>query len=170
MDNKPASKTKAIKKDKNNVQKETRATKTKTQTTPDKKVLTFITGNAKKLEEVVAILGNGVQGIEFKNQALDLAEMQGTPEQVATAKARLAAEQCDGPVFVEDTSLCFNAYKGLPGVYIKYFLENVGTQGLYQMVKAFDDQTGYAQCTFAYCKGKGHEPITFVGRTEGTIV
>lgn len=35
---------------------------------------------------------------------------------------------------VEDTSLCFNAFKGLPGVYIKWFLKKLGPSGLYQML------------------------------------
>lgn len=28
-----------------------------------------------------------------------------------------------GPTMTEDTSLCFNAYHGLPGAYIKWFLQ-----------------------------------------------
>jgi inosine triphosphate pyrophosphatase len=30
------------------------------------------------------------------------------------------------PVIVEDTSLCFNAFKGMPGPYIKWFLKALG--------------------------------------------
>lgn len=33
------------------------------------------------------------------------------------------ALQVNGPVITEDTSLCFNALSGLPGVYIKVFHE-----------------------------------------------
>ena len=51
---------------------------------------------------------------------------------------------------VEDTCLCFNAYKGLPGPYIKWFLEKLGHDGLNRMLAGFDDRTAYAQCTFAY--------------------
>lgn len=35
---------------------------------------------------------------------------------------------------VEDTSLCFNALGGLPGVYVKWFLKKLGPSGLYQML------------------------------------
>jgi inosine triphosphate pyrophosphatase len=38
----------------------------------------------------------------------------------------IAFKQTQKAVLVEDTSLCFNAYKGLPGPYIKWFLKNVG--------------------------------------------
>uniref|UniRef100_A0A9I9ECC5 Inosine triphosphate pyrophosphatase n=1 Tax=Cucumis melo TaxID=3656 RepID=A0A9I9ECC5_CUCME len=75
--------------------------------------VTFVTGNAKKLEEVRAILGNS---IPFRSLKLDLPELQGEPEDISKEKARLAAIQVNGPVLVEDTCLCFNALKGLPGI------------------------------------------------------
>ena len=39
-----------------------------------------------------------------------------------------------GPALVEDTSLCFNALGGLPGVYIKWFLQKLGHDGLNRML------------------------------------
>jgi inosine/xanthosine triphosphate pyrophosphatase family protein len=50
---------------------------------------------------------------------IDLPELQGEPEEVAREKCKIAARQVGGPVMVEDTSLCFNALGGLPGIYIK---------------------------------------------------
>lgn len=49
----------------------------------------------------------------------DLPELQGEPVDVSLEKCKLAAKEVGGPVIVEDTSLCFNALGGLPGVYIK---------------------------------------------------
>jgi inosine triphosphate pyrophosphatase len=51
--------------------------------------LNFITGNANKLAEVRAILGETVQ---LKNQSLDLLEIQGTIEEVSKDKCHRAAE------------------------------------------------------------------------------
>ena len=65
--------------------------------------------------------------------------------------------------------LCFNALQGLPGVYIKWFLEKLGHDGLNKMLVGFDDKTAYAQCIFAYCDEAG-ETSVFVGRTSGRIV
>jgi inosine/xanthosine triphosphate pyrophosphatase family protein len=48
-------------------------------------------------------------------------------------------------VLVEDTSLCFNALNGLPGVYIKWFLEGIGHEGLNNMLVAYPDKSAYAQ-------------------------
>ncbi|GLC76767.1 hypothetical protein PLESTF_001831500 [Pleodorina starrii] len=137
--------------------------------TPQK--IFFATGNKKKLEEVAAILASGA-ALPFTVEAakLDLPELQGEPEEISKEKCRIAAREVGGAVMVEDTSLCFNAMHGLPGPYIKWFLEKLGHDGLNRMLAGFDDKTAYAQCIFAYTPGPDHEPITFVGRTEGRIV
>ena len=54
---------------------------------------------------------------------------------------------------VEDTCLCFNAWDGLPGPYIKWFLSKLGHEGLNKSLAGFDDKTAYAQCTFAFSRG-----------------
>ena len=70
------------------------------------------------MDEVVAILGETFP-YTLKAHKLDLPELQGLPEEVSKEKCRVAAKLITGPVIVEDTSLCFNALGGLPGVYIK---------------------------------------------------
>ena len=106
----------------------------------NKPVVRFATGNKKKLEEVVAILAAGPGGpssLPFVVEAakLDLPELQGAcAEEICREKCRWAARQAGGPVMVEDTSLCFNAMGGLPGPYIKWFLEKLGHDGLNRML------------------------------------
>ncbi|GLI71550.1 hypothetical protein VaNZ11_016785 [Volvox africanus] len=135
------------------------------------KKIYFATGNKKKLEEVAAILASGA-ALPFTVEAakLDLPELQGEPEDISKEKCRIAAKLVGGAVMVEDTSLCYNALKGLPGPYIKWFLEKLGHDGLNRMLAGFDDKTAYAQCIFAYTPGPETEPIVFVGRTPGRIV
>ncbi|KAK8962931.1 Inosine triphosphate pyrophosphatase [Platanthera guangdongensis] len=129
--------------------------------------LTFVTGNAKKLEEVRAILGNS---IPFQTIKLDLPELQGEPEDISKGKARLAATEVKGPVLVEDTCLSFNALNGLPGPYIKWFLQKIGHEGLNNMLMAYEDKSAYATCIFSLALGPNEEPVTFVGKTWGKIV
>ncbi|CAI0552377.1 unnamed protein product [Linum tenue] len=129
--------------------------------------VTFVTGNAKKLEEVRAILG---QSIPFQSLKLDLPELQGEPEDISKEKARLAAIEVKGPVLVEDTCLCFNALKGLPGPYIKWFLQKIGHEGLNNLLMAYEDKSAYALCAFSFALGPDVEPVTFVGKTPGKIV
>ncbi|KAK9739214.1 Ham1 family [Popillia japonica] len=99
------------------------------------KPITFVTGNVKKLEELVAIL-----------------ELQGEIDEICIKKCKEAVKQVNGPVIVEDTSLCFKAFGGLPGPYIKWFLNSVGPEGLHKMLLGYNDKSAEA------------------GRTEGEIV
>ena len=100
---------------------------------------------------------------------VDLPDLQGEPEEITREKLKIALQQSEGPLIVEDTSLCFNAYKGLPGPYIKYFLAKVGCDGLHKMIENWDDHSAYAQCIFGIGKAGGESHI-FVGRTPGEIV
>jgi inosine triphosphate pyrophosphatase len=140
--------------------------------------ITFVTGNAKKLEEVKRILGmNGSGGNEsstklpfhLTNSKIDLPELQGDPIEVATQKCKAAAEKVGGAVIIEDTSLCFNALNGMPGVYIKWFLDSCGLEGLNKMLSGFEDKTAFAQTVVAFCPGPGKEIAVFDGRTDGKI-
>ena len=63
---------------------------------------------------------------------------------------------------VEDTSLCFNAYEGLPGPYIKWFLKALGHEGLPKMLAGFDDKSAYAQCIFAYSPGEPRRSVALI--------
>ncbi|KAI0638644.1 Maf/Ham1 [Trametes polyzona] len=130
--------------------------------------ITFVTGNAGKLREVRQILG--ASNIEVESKELDIPEVQGSTQEVAIAKCRRAAELLGGPCITEDTALCFKALNGLPGPYIKYFLKELGHDGLNKLLVGFDTNAAWALCTFAYSAGPGSEPILFEGRTDGRIV
>ncbi|KAF7373488.1 Inosine triphosphate pyrophosphatase [Mycena sanguinolenta] len=132
--------------------------------------LIFVTGNANKLKEVKAILSSGGNPIEIESRALDIPEIQGTTQEVAIAKCRRAAELLGCPCITEDTALCFEALKGLPGPYIKYFLAELGHEGLNALLAGFPTKAAWALCTFAYSAGPGADPILFEGRTDGSIV
>ena len=81
--------------------------------------ITLITGNAKKLEEFMQIMvGPLAERYKIDNKALDLVEIQGDPVTIAKTKVREASKYHDGPVMIEDVSLCFNAFNGLPGPYM----------------------------------------------------
>ncbi|XP_038207330.1 inosine triphosphate pyrophosphatase [Zerene cesonia] len=134
------------------------------------KVLTFVTGNVKKLEEVKLILGNNFP-LEVTNHKLDLPELQGEINEISIQKCREAASRLNKPVIIEDTCLCFNALQGLPGPYIKWFLDKLKPEGLHQLLAGWEDKSAEAVCTFAYSSGKPEDDvILFQGKTAGTIV
>jgi inosine triphosphate pyrophosphatase len=91
--------------------------------------------------------------------------------EVAKEKSRIACERVRGPVLIEDTALCFDALgPELPGPYIKWFLEDLGHDGLNKLLVGFDTRAARAICTFAYCESTEAEPIVFQGVTKGKIV
>jgi inosine triphosphate pyrophosphatase len=99
-----------------------------------------------------------------------LPELQGDPDDVALEKCRLAAERVGGAVMTEDTSLGFAALGGLPGVYIKWFLDRLGHEGLNRLLVGWDDKGATAQCIFAFSAGPGAPPRLFHGAVPGRIV
>jgi len=130
----------------------------------------FVTGNPGKLREVSEILAHDPQPIEIESRSLDLPEIQGTTQEIAREKCKRAAELIGRPVITEDTALCFAAMNGLPGPYIKFFLRDLGHDGLNHMLDGFSTRAAWALCTFAYSAGPGSEPVLFEGRTDGKIV
>jgi inosine triphosphate pyrophosphatase len=135
--------------------------------------ITFVTGNKNKLAEVKQILLKGAKEptFELKSEKIDLPELQGNDTiEIAKEKCKLAAQQITGPCITEDTSLCFNALNGMPGPYIKWFLENCGHSGLNKMLDGFEDRTAYALTVVAYTDGPDSEVHAFEGKTDGTIV
>ena len=157
-------------------QKETKtATKkrSRSQKINKRKIINFVSGNKNKLKELNEILSSSIKDIEVKQLDIDLPELQGYPEDIVKGKLKLALEKAKdlkGPVLVEDTSLCFNAYGGLPGAYIKYFLKAIKPEGLYKMACAFDDHSAYAQSIYGLQKNEKEEPKLFIGKTDGEIV
>ncbi|KAK8720909.1 hypothetical protein OTU49_013027, partial [Cherax quadricarinatus] len=101
--------------------------------------LVFVTGNTKKLEEVLAILGDSFP-FRVESRKIDLPEYQGEADEVARKKCQAAAELIKRPLVIEDTCLCFNALGGLPGPYIKWFLEKLKPAGLHKLLAGFDDK------------------------------
>ena len=150
-----------------------RSRTSKSQKPTKRKIINFVSGNKNKLIELTDIFNEHFKDIEIKQLDVDMPELQGVPEEIAKGKLKLALEKAknlEGPVLVEDTSLCFNAYGGLPGPYVKHFLKAIKPEGLYKMASVFDDHTAYAQSIFGLQKDKKDEPHLFIGRTEGEIV
>ena len=136
--------------------------------------ISFVTGNKNKVNELQNILNTTNNSTNndliIKAYKLDLPELQGDPEYIATEKCRLASLEIDKAVLIEDTSLCFNALGGLPGPYIKWFLDKTGLEGLNKLLLGYEDKSAYAQTIFAYTEGKNKPIHLFIGRIDGKIV
>ncbi|KAH0793900.1 Inosine triphosphate pyrophosphatase [Histomonas meleagridis] len=130
------------------------------------KSVTFVTSNKGKLNEFKEIIG-----FEVAHQSIDLPEYQfETSEQVAFFKAKEAAKRLQGPALVDDTALHFHALGGLPGAYIRAFVEKLTPEKLTKLLAGFEDKSATVTCSMGYCAGPDAEPIVFTGSVEGTIV
>ena len=117
----------------------------------------------------MTLLKNYLPEIEVLQQKIEISELQGEPEEIARMKLLNALEKTKGPLLIEDTSLCFNAFKGLPGPYIKDFLKKLECDGLVKMLGNQTDKTAYAQTILGLAKNKKNIKL-FVGKTDGEIV
>jgi len=126
--------------------------------------ITFITGNANKFAEARAI----VPALEMED--IDLPEIQSLePQAVIRAKLREAAKHRPGPFVVEDTSLSLDCLGGLPGTFIKWFLQAMGPRGLYETASRFKDFRATALTMIGYMDVTG-EVRFFEGSLAGTII
>lgn len=124
--------------------------------------LTFITGNPGKLAQLNACLP-----FVAEHRKIDLPEIQSLDlKEAVTYKVREAYEVIKSPVLVEDVSLVIVGMNGLPGPFIKFFLESIGTAGLCQLAATYGTR---AEATVAYAYYDGREVSTFVGKQAGTI-
>jgi len=130
-----------------------------------KKKILFITGNEDKFRE----FGEIIVAVKLLRKNISLPELQGTPEEIVTEKARLASEMTGKNCFVDDTSLCFNDWGGLPGPYIKHFLDLMGAEKLAKtLIETSKDITAKAITSIGYCE-PGKKAICIQGITNGKI-
>ena len=130
---------------------------------PAMKSVLLITGNAGKAAEFSRLLG-----VEIHNQKVELPEVQSDDVRtIAEAKARAAFDIVKQPVFVDDTGLYIEAWNGLPGAFIAWFLRCVGNEGILKMLEGWDDRSARAVTALGYCDGQGAR--VFYGETKGSI-
>jgi inosine triphosphate pyrophosphatase len=124
----------------------------------------FITGNQNKATYLAKTLG-----IKLEHQKIELDEIQSVdPFKIIEHKVRQAYNTIKKPVLVEDVSLVFNALNGLPGPFIKFFVDsNDGLENLCRILDGFDDRSAYGSVIYGYFDGKDLKLID--GRLNGII-
>jgi non-canonical purine NTP pyrophosphatase (RdgB/HAM1 family) len=125
--------------------------------------ITFITGNAAKAEQLGRHLDFPVE-----HQKIDLAEIQSLNlAEIVEHKAREAYKLVKTPVLIEDTSLVFNAFGRLPGPLIKWFLTELGNEGLCKLLDTQEDRSCTAEVLFGLYDGE--KLSTFHGAAHGRV-
>jgi non-canonical purine NTP pyrophosphatase (RdgB/HAM1 family) len=125
--------------------------------------LTYITSHPAKAEQLSRHLKRPVTHLK-----LDLEEIQSLDlEQVLQHKAQLAFDIVRKPVMVEDFSLQINALGRLPGPFIKWFWNELGTEGVCKLLDGKSDRSAVARTGAGYCDSNG--PRIFIGERTGRI-
>lgn len=123
----------------------------------------FITGNQHKADYLAKWLE-----MPIEHQKVDLEEIQSLDlKTVIEDKARRAYAIVKRPVLVEDVALTFSALGRLPGTMVKWFLEEIGTEGLCKLLEAYSDRRATASIMYGLFDGK--ELHTFEAHVPGTV-
>lgn len=125
--------------------------------------ITLLSGNERKAAEFERLLG-----FKINHQNIDLPEIQSIDvKEVSLAKISIAYATLKVPVFVDDTGLSINAWNGLPGALIKWFLDAVGNDGLIRMLANETDRSAKVITSIGYKDEEQEFVVT--GELTGTI-
>ncbi len=123
----------------------------------------FATKNENKLREV-----NEILSCNLKQVSVELFEPQGVNvEMVVREKMKDAFYKTGELMLVEDTSLEFVAWHGLPGALIKWFLDTVGKEGILKMLSGEMNRKAIAKTAVGFFDGT--QSHVFVGEVSGII-
>ena len=123
----------------------------------------FATTNKNKLREASQILGRDIEQLP-----LDLLEPQEVDvEVVVKVKAEDAFHKSGKMVMVEDTGLEFSAWGKMPGALIKWFMDEVGNEGILKMMSGETNRKAIAKTAIAFFDGT--QSRVFTGTISGTI-
>lgn len=125
--------------------------------------IVFITGNQHKADYLAKWLG-----IPIDHRKLDLDEIQSLDLRVVVEdKARRAYQLTGKTVLVEDVSLSFDAFGRLPGTLVKWFIQEIGTEGLCRLLD--NKPTRTATAAICFCLFDGTTPHFFESSMRGSI-
>lgn len=125
--------------------------------------ISLITGNEGKAREYTTLLGIDVAAVKedlIEIQSLDVTAV--VERKVADAYTKL-----HGPVLVDDTGLVLNAWNGLPGALIAWFLSTVGAQGILDMAANIEDRSATVTTALGYADENGVR--VFTGTLSGML-
>ncbi len=140
-----------------------------------KRKLVFATNNAHKLEELRAILGEGIEMLSLKDIGCeaDIPETAATLERNAALKAEYIYRHYGLDCFADDTGLEVEALGGAPGVYSARYAGGDGHDSEANMRRLLRELEGVenrkAQFRTVICLIEGGEERLFEGIVRGSI-
>jgi len=125
--------------------------------------LVVVTSNLGKLSEINAILG-----VNHQVSNVDIPEIQSLDlDEIISHKAKSAYAKIKRPVLVTDVSLEIEGLKGLPGPFVKYFIQTLGAEGTTELLGKRSRRT---KVTDAVAIFDGKNLKIFKGSIFGSVV
>jgi inosine triphosphate pyrophosphatase len=114
-------------------------------------IITLVTGNPNKLRELTDLAPDS---LNFSSAAVELEEIQSLDLQaILEHKLRQAYAEVGSPVIAEDVSAELASLNGLPGPFIKFFGQRLGSGALYTLSKVANDRVAI-RCLAGYYDGQ----------------
>lgn len=129
--------------------------------------ITFITGNAKKVQSAQAALDPF--GIKVLQEKIDTPEIQDKDiRRVAEFSARFAANELKKPVIKVDVGFEIEVLNGFPGPFSKFVNEWLSPEKVLKLLDGETNRKAKFIDVVAYCE-PSKEPISFIAETYGII-
>jgi non-canonical purine NTP pyrophosphatase (RdgB/HAM1 family) len=124
----------------------------------------FVSANKNKYEEIKNILGKELNYFEA-----DLPEIQSEDIYKIVKEKALAAYYLLGkPVIIEDVGFYLECLKQFPGPLIKFLIKAIGPEGIYNLVKNYQEKNCVVRNVVCFFDGKQFN--FFTGDVNGKIV
>ncbi len=139
-----------------------------------KRRIFLVTSDPGKVQAARSVLGDSceVEGLRFQ-----LPELQGTDARGIVEEKLVEAMKRTGKdeLMVEDSSLRMKAMNNLPGPMVKWFIQSIGAEGLYNMAESRKSYDAKAVSVVGYLRKPGrrgapYEIHIFEGEAVGWIV
>lgn len=126
--------------------------------------ITFVTGNQHKADNMARFMG-----FKIDHRKLDLDEIQSVNlEEIVEHKVRQAYELIGRPVIVDDISMGLDELDGLPGPFVKFFVQATdGPEKLCRLADGLKNRNAKGHCVIGYFDGLNLK--IFKGTIRGTV-
>ncbi|MFQ6089455.1 MAG: XTP/dITP diphosphatase [Candidatus Methanofastidiosia archaeon] len=126
-------------------------------------MLTFVTQNPHKFQEVKAILGKAL-----RHEDISYPEIQAESlEEVALHSANFLKKKLKEPFFIEDAGLFISSLKGFPGPYSRYVFETLSCSGILRLLQGEKKRDAHFKSVVVLVED---EVKLFSSKVQGRIV
>jgi len=128
--------------------------------------LYFVTGSNRKFKEANSIIKN-LRQVSLDYELPEIQSLNAT--EVIYHKLLTVLKEYPCPLIVEDVSFYIHALNGFPGPLIKFFFQDLGHDGVAELVQKYENKNATEGVFIGYCDENGSVSF-YEGRQDGEIV